>query len=234
MNRDLGKLLLYSIAYFLDADYPTNAEEKAELLYNAGIINDEISNYTMASSVLAYRDGKVHAGWRGFYDSGEPMQISLWNLSMVDSLRSPNGRVYVFENPTVFSEVLYNTVDIKPSLVCTYGQIKLASLILLDKLKDNVDYIYYSGDFDPEGLLIADKLKERYGEKLTLWRYTIKDYNSIKSDDQLELSRMKKLSKLRDNTLKSLAAIIANEGRPAYQELLTLKYIEDILQASSI
>ncbi len=228
MNRELGKLLIYPIAYFLNTKHPANAEEKAELLYRAGIINDEISNYTMASFLLAYRNAVVHEGWKGFYDSGEPMQISLWNLSMVDKIISPSRRVYIFENPTVFSEVLSSTGDIKPSLMCTYGQIKLASLILLDKLFENLDYIYYSGDFDPEGLLIADKLKERYGEKLILWRYKEEDYNMIKSKEKLELPRLRKLNRIKDNTLKTLAAHIDKEGRAAYQELLMEKYIEDI------
>ena len=204
INSELGKLLLYPIAYFLKTKHPSNAEEKAELLYEAGIINDEISNYTMASFLLAYWNGRIHPGWQGFYDSGEPMQISLWNLSMVDKIISPRRRVYIFENQTVFSEVLSSTGDIRPSLMCTYGQIKLASLILLDKLLENLDNIYYSGDFDPEGLQIADKLKERYGEKLILWRYTIEDYNMIKSAKKLELPRLRKLSSIKDITLKQL------------------------------
>jgi uncharacterized protein (TIGR02679 family) len=227
-DRDCGKLLLYGISYFLNIDYPSTAEERTEALYKAGVINDEVSNYTTISGLLAYKENKVHEGWMGFYETSEPLQVSLWNLSEIDYIVSPSKKVFVFENPTVFSEVLYSTRNKKPPLICTYGQIKIASLILLDKLLDRVDAIYYSGDFDPEGLLIADRLKKRYKDKLILWRYDADDYFSIKSDKSIEASRIKKLDKLKCQELKELGEYIRREGNPAYQELLVEKYIEDI------
>ncbi|TDT57245.1 TIGR02679 domain-containing protein [Fonticella tunisiensis] len=228
MDRNCGRLLMYGISYFLGIQYPKGAEDKAEALYSAGIIADEISNYTAISGLLAYRNGKVHRGWEGFYSLGEPLQVSLWNLSEIDYILSPSGKIFVFENPTVFSEVLYSTREKRPPLVCTCGQIKLASLVLLDRIIDNVDYIYYSGDFDPEGLLIADRLKKRYGEKLVLWRYSIEDYEGIKSNEVLEEIRLKKLDNLKSPELKTLGEHIRNKGLAAYQELLTDRYIEDI------
>lgn len=228
MDRNCGRLLMYGISYFLGIQYPKGAEDKAEALYSAGIIADEISNYTTISGLLAYRNGKVHRGWEGFYSLGEPLQVSLWNLSEIDYILSPSRKIFVFENPTVFSEVLYSTRDKRPPLVCTYGQIKFASLVLLDRIIDNVDYIYYSGDFDPEGLLIADRLKKRYGEKLVLWRYSIEDYEGIKSNEVLEEIRLKKLDNLKSSELKTLGEHIRNKGLAAYQELLTDRYIEDI------
>ncbi len=92
---------------------------------------------------------------RLFFNAYEPLQVSLWNLSKVDKIISKRNKVFVFENPTVFSEVLYRSSKEKPSIICTYGQVKLASLILLDNLVENGTHIYYSGDFDPEGLIIA-------------------------------------------------------------------------------
>lgn len=31
--------------------------------------------------------------------------------------------------------------------------------------------LYYSGDYDPEGLGIAQRLKDRYKDRLILWEY---------------------------------------------------------------
>ncbi|MCX7904844.1 MAG: TIGR02679 domain-containing protein [Caloramator sp.] len=225
IDRDEGRLLLYGISYFLKEHYPENAQKRAELLYKAGIIDDEVSNYTIASGLLAYKDGKLHEGWEGFYKSYEPMQISLYNLSRVDKIIAPKRIVYIFENPTVFSEILERTRDKKPALICTYGQIKLASKVLLDKLIDNVDNIYYSGDFDPEGLLIADKLIQRYGKKITLWHYGIDDYKSIISNKKISPQRLKKLSNLKTKELITLAEEIQKTGLAAYQELLIDKYL---------
>lgn len=230
MDKDCGKLLLYGIAYVLNLPVPQNAEERAEMLYSAGIIIDELSNYTMCSNLLAYKDGRYHSGWQGFFEKGEPLQVSLINLAGIDTIVCPERRVYVFENPTVFSEVLMNTSNLKPSLVCTYGQIKLASLILLDKLIDSVDSIYYSGDFDPEGIMIADKLKQRYREKLVLWHYDLESFNIIKSMERIHPSRLKKLEKVKDKELFSLAKALMQEGYSGYQELLVDRYIEDIVK----
>jgi uncharacterized protein (TIGR02679 family) len=227
-DRDEGKLLLYGISYFLKEEYPENAQKRAELLYRAGIIDDEVSNYTIVSGLLAYKDGKLHEGWEGFYKNSEPMQLSLYNLSKIDKIIAPKRVVYIFENPTVFSEILERTKGKKIALICTYGQIKLASLILLDKLMDNVYKIYYSGDFDPEGLLIADKLIQRYGDKITLWRYGIDDYKTIISNKKISPQRLKKLSNLKTKELIALAEEIQKTGLAAYQELLIEKYLNDI------
>ncbi|NLY46587.1 MAG: DUF2399 domain-containing protein [Tissierella sp.] len=91
-----------------------------------------------------------------------------------------------------------------------------------------MDYIYYSGDFDPEGLQIADKLRNRYGEKLVLWRFNIDEYESIKSTKIIEAQSIKKLEKIEDNELQDVAAHIKKIGYAAYQELLTNKYINDV------
>ncbi len=67
-NTDSGKLLLYGIAYLLGGvRYPQNAEEKMEVLYKVGLIKDEISNFTMCSGLLAYKDELLHPGWEGFF-----------------------------------------------------------------------------------------------------------------------------------------------------------------------
>jgi uncharacterized protein (TIGR02679 family) len=136
--------------------------------------------------------------------------------------------VFVFENPTVFSQVKTLMDHINPSLVCTFGQVKLASLVLLDRLVDEGCLIYYSGDYDPEGLLIADKLKLRYGNNLILWRYTEKDFTSALSGNPIETPRLKKLQGLNDPLLIKLGESIQACGRAGYQELLVEKYAEDI------
>ncbi|WP_297428859.1 TIGR02679 domain-containing protein [Clostridium sp.] len=227
-NTECGNLLLYAICYSLEIKYPENAEELNEVLYRAGIIKDEVSNFTLCSGVLAYNEEVEHIGWRGFYESQEPLQVSLWNISKIDKVISPNNKVYVFENPTVFSEILYRIGNVKPSLICTFGNFKLAALILMDKLIKNGAKIYYSGDFDPEGIVMADKLKQRYGESLALWRYTKEDYIGIKSSVKLEDYRIKKMNNIKSLELKNIVEIICINKSAGYQELLVEKYIEDI------
>ena len=246
-NTDCGNLLVYAICHNLKLKYPDNAEELNEVLYRAGLITDEVSNYTLCSGVLAYLGEEEHfckdvllckdvhlckdehIGWRGFYEAIEPLQVSLWNLSKINKVISPKGKVYVFENPTVFSEVLHRIGYTKPSLMCTFGNFKLASLILLDKLVKGGAVIYYSGDFDPEGIVMAEKLKQRYGEKIILWRYTKEDYIGIKSNIYIEDYRMKKMNNIKSKELKEIIEAIGINKVAGYQELLIDKYIDDIL-----
>jgi hypothetical protein len=86
----------------------------------------------------------------------------------------------------------------------------------------------YSGDFDPEGLLIADKLKLRYGNKLTLWHYSIEDYKSALSNCPTTLQRMKQVETLKTPELIAIAKSISNVGYCGYQELLLDDLISDI------
>lgn len=227
-GTECGKLLIYAITYLLSTEYPKNAEERAEVFYKVGIIKDEISNFTICSGLIAYVGKNIHKGWEGFYRSNEPILISLWNLSEIEKVISPNGKIFVFENPTVFSEVLYRTSGKKVSLMCTYGQVKLASLILLDMLLKQDTQIYYAGDFDPEGLIIADKLKARYGEKLTLWKYNIEDYESSISEEIINQKRLKWIENLKDETLINIARYIKETKKAGYQELLIDQYVDEI------
>ncbi len=227
-NTFNGRLLIYGITYVLDRDYPQSSEERTELLFEVGLVSDEISNYTVCAGLLAYKGDKIHYGWKGFYDSGEPLQVSLWNLTEIDSVVSYNKRVFVFENPTVFSEVLYRTREHKPSLLCSNGQVKLATLILLDRLTQNNIIIYYSGDFDPEGLRIADKLKKRYRDKLFLWRFTEEDYFKSISKEKIDSKRINKLDNLEYDNLIRVGKLIKEKGYSGYQELLINDLIEDI------
>ena len=77
-------------------------------------------------------------------------------------------QVYVVENPAVFSVLIRKYPE--RTVICGNGQLRLAVLVLMDKFSCDTVF-WYAGDFDPEGLLIAQKLKLRYGERLNLWMY---------------------------------------------------------------
>ena len=146
MNRDGGRLLLYALAAYYKLDYPKNAEAQMELLYQAGLIYDEVSNYTICRGIRAFVGDKTHSGWAGFSEVGEPLHISLWNISKIDRVSCFKKRIFVFENPTVFSEIAGFLEDRPGSLMCSAGNVKVATLLLLDKIVEGGGEIYYSGD----------------------------------------------------------------------------------------
>ena len=99
--------------------------------------------------------------------------------------------------------------------------------MLLNKIK-NLDKIYYAGDFDPEGLQIADKLKDLYKDEFML--YDEKYYEKIISDKELDLKRIGKLKSIKDKDLKDICDSLRKYKKAAYQELLIDEYKQYIRQ----
>ena len=81
----------------------------------------------------------------------------------------------------------------------------------------NCNRIYYNGDYDPEGLIIADKLKEKF-PSITLFAYAKKYYNETLSEKTLNVTRLNKLKKLKSSELNEIKASIEHSKSPAYQE----------------
>jgi len=228
------RLLMFGICYKLGKDYPQNIEETNELLYSGGIARDEVSIFTTIYGIKALRGEELHKGWQAFHDAGEPLHISIKNLNSIDQLIFSGNQVYIFENPVVLMEVISRIQNSdpakRPALICTSGQLNTASLMLLDKLYSAGATLYYSGDFDPEGIKIADKLKTRYGDQLILWRYTREDYLMIKGSKTFE-SRIQKLSNIENQELIEIKQALEHHKVCGYQELLIDQYVQDILSA---
>ena len=125
------------------------------------------------------------------------------------------------ENPAVFMQVAEKIKTKRIPLICTYGQVKLSGLILLNLLNESAECknIYYSGDIDPEGIQIADKLKQRYPEKLKFFGFDIKTYEKNCSKIITEAKSIKKLEHIKSNELKELSKELEKIGKAAYEEL---------------
>ena len=243
-HRPARQLLLHALSHYFNVEKPNSTFAEAELLYRAGLFNPEINNYTICFGLLGQQRGThLHPGWAGFFQEEETLQLSLENLNRIEQIVSPTGVVYVVENPAVFSALVdrwrwgrgrgaaseYDfahklaendfTIPV-PSLVCANGQINLATLVLLEKVVATGAVLYYSGDFDPEGLLIADRLKDRFGEALHLWRYSLEDYAKTVSERRLTDGRLKQLERLKNETLRQVGRELLKRGYAGYQELL--------------
>ncbi|MCX7843084.1 MAG: TIGR02679 family protein [Clostridia bacterium] len=233
-STSCGQLFMYGLAYTMGAEKPQKASERAELLYSAGILIDEVSNWVLCYGINAYLgNGAVHPAWKDFFENGEPLQATLLNLSRLSRMESIDGRVFVVENPSVFSSILdascaRSTAD-PVSIVCTYGQVSLAGLVMLDMLASSGSEIWYSGDFDPEGVLIAERLKQRFGAALKFWRYSLDDYLASVSDCAIVPSRLKQLDKVVSPELELLVREIRRTGLCGYQETILDRLLGDVL-----
>ena len=178
-----------------------------------------LHNTVLLYGVQAFlKDGTAHMGLDGFYRMREPLQCTLQTLYRLERV-SGGEDVYVVENPAVFAALVSRYPE--QAFVCTNGQLRLSALILLDLLSRD-SRLYYAGDYDPEGLGIAQRLKDRYGSRLELWEYEPDYYLRAGAADRLQQGtiapeRMKKLDKLRDVQLVEIADRIRLYEQAAYQ-----------------
>lgn len=233
-NTALGKMLFDALATAFGVEIYTSREEISELLYGAGLLVDELSNSVTCAGLLAYQGLEVHPVWAGALESREPLQMPLSNLVKLNKVKSPGGLVFVVENPGVMGALLDAFADeALPPLICTAGQVRIAGLVLLDLLAKEETTIYYSGDLDPEGLLIAQRLAKRYPENFRYWRFTALDYEEALSHIKLGHSRLAKLNGITDRYLQGLCKVLGTTKFAAYQELLLPGLIEDVKALSN-
>lgn len=203
----------------------SEAENRSKVLFKAGLIKDTLSNDVIAYGIRGRCvDGSLHQGMEGFLHQKEPVKLSLLTLANLEETftNSIDRRVYIVENPAVFS-ILTSRFPEK-AFICSYGQIRRAVFMLLDLFNKNTVFSY-AGDFDPEGLLIAERLKKRYGDRLIFWKYEPDIYLKYMSEEKLTNQRIKKLDGVRDATLLKIAGLMREEGRAAYQESMLEEYV---------
>jgi uncharacterized protein (TIGR02679 family) len=104
----------------------------------------------------------------------------------------------------------------------------LATLLLLDLLVESGAHLYYSGDFDPEGLKMADRLAGRYGENLSLWHFTREDYFASMPSVSLSEERLAKLQSVSSPKLQPVKQEIERCKKAGYQEAILPVFRKDI------
>lgn len=176
---------------------------------SVGILLDDVSNYAMLCGVGAVgRDGQVHAGMEGFSMDGAPVNVPLSVITGWTQLRCRENTLWIVENPVVYA-VLCERFGRTRSLMCMNGQPRLSAWLILKLLRDGGIRVYYAGDFDPEGLCIAEKVQQSLlSGQCVFWHMSEADYRSAQSQKPIEARRMKMLDHLQDPLLQSTAALI--------------------------
>ena len=225
---DRGKLFRSALATVFLEPLPRSGEEVTLLYQKAGILKGDIASYVTTYGLLAYRAAALHPLWQGALDADEILQVTLENLFCVDRVVSPGGRVYVLENPAVFSELVESVAGNQHAFICSSGQLSLASLVLLDHLAKEGVEIFYAGDFDPEGLGIAQRLIDRYPTNLVLWHYSIEDYRKALSEVDISETSLSKLGKIENGHLAAIQDEMLRLKKAGYQELLLEEMVREI------
>ena len=202
------------------------AFRKQRLYLKTGLLRDDVSNYALAAGIRARSgSGRIHAGMEGFLEEGEPVQIPLSAIAGWKSASCPENRMYIVENPSVYA-VLCGKWDRECGLMCMNGQPRFSSLLLLDLLAESGTEVWYAGDIDPEGLLIAQRLKRYYQGEFHYWHMSAEDYKMCVSEEPVSQRRQKMLEKVEDPELKKTAEALQKSGKAGYQENMLQVYLE--------
>ena len=222
-----GNFLVKGIEYILSKENTSDIESYNDLLLEAGIYKDTLSNNI---TIYGFNAEKIEDGVRievpqvnSFVEWEEPLQISLSNMLKVDNFIPISDEIYIFENPSILAGLLSKGIKNK-AIICTSGQLNLSAHILIKKLT-NYKKIYYAGDFDFKGIEIAYKLKEKLKDKLEFLCYTKECYEKIKSENIISTSKIKCLEKYKIEQLKEVIESIEKYKCAGYQELLLDEYI---------
>lgn len=193
---------------------------------STGIMIDDVSNYATIYGIRALKkDGCYHAGIDGFMHEQDIVQVPLSVIAGWQQIDCPNKRLYVVENPSVFSilceqnrKLANESGRYQNAFMCMNGQPRLAGLIVLELCAKSDISIYYAGDFDPEGLLIAQKLSDFFEGDFHYWHMSKEEYLICRSEEAISERRMKMLEKITDKRLQPLVEEMRRYRVAGYQE----------------
>ena len=208
---------------------PSAPASRLALLRRCGLMQDDISDFTVQRGlILTGTNGREQPAWAQFRQAGKFCLLTSSQLGEITGAASPTGRVYLLENQMLFSSLCRQSRLHHP-LVCTSGQLKEASWQLLDLLVQTDCRFYYAGDFDPEGLSIADRLWQEYGDRVHFWHMDPQDYRRAISEKKIEgEGRLHQLEQIACPSLRPTARAVLAEKRAGYQEALAEQYLEDL------
>ena len=225
-DSDGGKLFVYALSYIEGVEYPRSAKDWKLLLKSVGIVSDEIAGNVVLYNLHLRKKESLHAGAEGCYCYREPFICSAANLKDIISIYSDDNKVYIVENEMVFSHL---QKDCNEALVCTSGQLSTTALSLIELLLSSNQEIYYAGDMDPEGLMIAGGLAKLDNEHIHFWHMGAGDYLKAISNESINEQRLSLLNTIETPELLSTIALIRENKKAAYQENIIEDYLKDLI-----
>ena len=227
-DTNCGKYLISALQFARNQQEGTGfltsptGEQVWDLLDHFGIIRDDLLNFVTCFGLLT-----DNPFWQQAYNSGTVLNVPVRELAKLDQISVAQGsNVFIIENSGVFSHLADE--NIVAPMVCTHGQFRLATYMLLDKLASSSIQFWYSGDFDPEGLLMAQRLWDRYPGQVKLWRYSPEDYKNCISGRAIPSKRLKQLDRIHIPELILTADAIKKAAKAGYQENLAVYMAADM------
>lgn len=207
-NTGTSNLFFKLLADFTDKKEPKNSLEKINFLTDFNIYIDSLSNFVIIYNLESDSDLV-----QTFTNEKEPLNLNLSNLQKINKLDTKLKKVFVFENPSML--IPLKKYDIP--LIISYGNPNYIFYKVLEKLNQSNNEIYYNGDFDPEGLIIAHNIYNRF-PNTKFFCYKKDDYNKAKSKNIINKERLKKLDNINNKEFTEIINLLKKEKVAGYQE----------------
>lgn len=224
------RLLIQSLRWELSDDSPNEEKvwEESELLEQAGLLRDQVSNRCLVYNLNGIGNrGEVHPGWQGFAEQAEPFSVTLSNVLNVERIESA-AQFVIIENPSIFERLsaeLRHQKRSDISLMCSEGQPNQCVWQLLRRVDKTNTQMWYCGDFDPEGLQMAQRMLRRC-PGLKLWHYEVQDYVKALSNKSFNARRRRILESCGCGELAAIQRRMLQDQRCGYQEKLLEDYLK--------
>ena len=222
LNKNSSTLFYKILSKIKNIEYDDKNEVKITILSEINVYTDPISNFVITYKLVG------NSILEELNRNNEVVNLNLMNINKISKLDTDNKVVYVFENPSLLTSL----IDLKVPIIITSGMPNISLYTVLKKLEASNTKIYYNGDFDPEGLLIADKIKLKF-PSIELFCYSINDYLNVKSKEKISDSRLKKLDNIKSDDLFSIKELLLNEKLAGYQEQNLNSIREFILKSTN-
>ena len=233
-GQNAALLLLHAICLEKSMEVPQDALGIQSVYWHAGVITDELANTVAVYRIHMQKENSLYSALEEFNKVKESCILSLHNLKNVEKIYAERNRAFVIENEMVFSYIVQQVKDMPVTVVCTSGQLSCAAQNVIKQLCESGTEIYYSGDMDPEGLGIAERMWKKYPHNIHIWRMDCQDYLAGLSEEIIEDWRMNQLQGIENGELKKVAVWMKEVGKAAYQENILELLVEDILKISDI
>ncbi len=192
-NAKSSNLFYRILSNILGEDTPNTNLDKTKLLEKINVYIDPLSNYVITYNLV--------------YDKEMPfdvMNLNIDNISKLNNITGRKNKIFIFENPSILNYLKNKDLDI--SIIITSGIPNLAFYKLLENITSDTT-LYYNGDYDPEGLLIADKLNNKYSN-IKLFLYDGKSYFNTKPNVSLSNNRLHKLELIKSKELQEVKRLL--------------------------
>ncbi|WP_298132793.1 TIGR02679 family protein [Micropruina sp.] len=190
-GRTLTSHILGAVAADLGVDKPNDAAGRRELWRTVGVRDDELSSMVLVAGLRPAGDTTSAQLCRLAAAAGEAASLT---LAQVRRQAAPWNaeRVYVVENPAILALAVGEFGVRVPPMLCGSGWPSAAVAQLLSRLAAEGATVAYHGDFDGEGVRIANHLISIPG--VEPWRMDTDDYLRQVADHGAPVGRVTEAS----------------------------------------